>query len=229
MTYLLRSKSYAKKEPSKNAKKVYLICEGSRNEVRYFNYFQNFSSNLEIITIPSENGKTDPLKLLEKAKDLFIGNSLKNIVPTYNLKEEYEDVVWFIIDTDEWNTGNKIEQLKEFCTQFETSYNAWNVAQSNPSFEQWQYYHFFDKAPLNREVEECKSFKEFVNKKISGGFDNRKHPIDIEIATKNSKDTFESFENQPKIYTTEIYILGELILSFIGEDLLKAKKMNEGK
>lgn len=62
-----RIKDYDKKAPSKDAHKVYIVCEGADTEPQYFEFFQGCSSNLHIITIPPTDG-TDPLKLMEKAK-----------------------------------------------------------------------------------------------------------------------------------------------------------------
>ena len=48
--YLTRNKLYQRKAPSREAKKVYIFCEGDR-EVSYFNYFSGISSNIDIIPI----------------------------------------------------------------------------------------------------------------------------------------------------------------------------------
>ncbi len=59
-----------------------------------------------------------------------------------DISQETEDKIWFVIDTDRWNEGNKIGLLKTFVQEKKESYNGWFVAQSNPSFEIWLYYHF---------------------------------------------------------------------------------------
>jgi len=73
MGFLTRNKVYEKIAPNKDAKKVYIVCEGQVTEYNYFNYFKGFSSNIDI-PIPSLNGQTDPLKLKEQAISLFFGN-----------------------------------------------------------------------------------------------------------------------------------------------------------
>ena len=60
-----------------------------------------------------------------------------DIAPKYELDLKQNDEVWFVIDTDEW--GNKIISLKDDCN----TKQSWNVAQSNPCFEIWLYYHFY--------------------------------------------------------------------------------------
>ena len=214
MAYLNRIKAYEKKEPTKDAKKVYIFCEGEKTEIAYFKYFRGFSSNIDIIPIPSEDGKTNPLHLQTQAAEFF-SDSTDN-----ELSEEYQDEVWFVIDTDEWNIGDKIEQLKAFCKG-----NArWFVVQSNPCFELWLYYHFYDQKPASENVAEYSTFKEFVDAQIKGGFDARRMPAELETAIKNSAQNFEPENGQPKLYSTEVHILGAVINSFVKEQLDEIKQ-----
>ena len=55
---ITRIRQYAKKDPSKDAHKLYVICEGGRDEPRYFEFFEGLSSNLNVVIIPmvAENG-----------------------------------------------------------------------------------------------------------------------------------------------------------------------------
>lgn len=225
MKYLSRNKVYQKIDVSKNAKKIYAICEGEKTEIKYFNFFLGFSSNIDIIPIPSENGQTDPVKLKESAEILFFGNETN--APKYSLSREYEDEVWFVIDTDRWNEGNKIEQLKSFCLNKNSQHKQWFVAQSNPSFELWLYYHFNSTKPIQAEVSAYPSFKNFVHVKAwnENGFNPDSHPIEIETAIENSKNNFEIVDGQPILYSTEVHYLAEIIVSFVKDQLDKAKEM----
>lgn len=217
MQYLTRNKIYEKVEPSKIAKKIYIFCEGEKKEINYFKFFQGFSSNIDIIPIPNENSKSDPIKLKENADLLFNGNS--TISPKYNLSIDYKDEVWFVIDTDRWNEGGKINNLREYCSTKNEAYQGWFLAQSNPSFEIWLFYHFFDTKPTNTDVSTFSTFKEFVNNKIQGGFDNRTMPIKIQEAVINSESNFETENGQPKVYSTEVFLLAKLIIEFTKEQL----------
>lgn len=69
-----RRKDYSKKAPSKEASKIYIVCEGKETERGYFEFFEGLSSNLELIIIPPEDG-TDPLKLMELAHRLFLSET----------------------------------------------------------------------------------------------------------------------------------------------------------
>lgn len=219
MRYLSRNKFYKKLELAKDAKKVYIFCEGEDTEIEYFKYFQGFSSNIDILPIPNDNGKSDPIKLKENAELLFFGNEIT--LPTYKLSKEYKDEVWFVIDTDRWNEGNKIKELKDFCQDKD----KWNVVQSNPCFELWQYYHFNVEKPELENTTKYSSFKAYVNDQIKGGFDKRSMPIELESAINNSLINFEIENEQPKLYSTEVHILGRVIHSFVKNQLDIAKEM----
>jgi len=225
MRYLTRNKIYEKVEAKIDAKKVYIFCEGEETEINYFKYFQGLSSNIDIIPIPNNNGQSDPLKLKDNATILFFGNEENEIMPRFQLSIEYKDEVWFVIDTDRWNEGNKIELLKEFCDSQDKTHNLWNVVQSNPCFELWFYYHFNDIKPADDNVQKFNSFKEFVNSQIKGGFDCRSMPVELKSAIENSIKNFEIENNQPKIFSTQVHSLGETIISFVGNQLEKAKEM----
>lgn len=133
-----RRKEYGKREPSRDAHKIYIVCEGKGTEPAYFSFFEGLSSNLQVITIPPDEG-TDPLKLMERAEHILIGEDR-----IYALDYKHGDTVWFVIDTDSWEKEGKITPLRVFCSQQNEaipqildevkSYNAWNVAQSNPCF-----------------------------------------------------------------------------------------------
>jgi len=228
MNYLTRNKIYEKTAPNKDAKKVYIICEGQNTEYSYFNYFKGFSSNIDLILIRSRNGQTDPLKLKEQAILLFLGNKEEDITPKFTLSNEYKDEVWFVIDTDRWNEGNKIEQLKEFCKLQNNKIGDWSVAQSNPCFELWQYYHFNENKPNIKKVINCASFKHFVSQSIKGGFDNRTMPIEIEAAITNSVTNYSEEKNcQPSLYSTQVHELGKVIYQFIKNELNNAINNNK--
>ena len=206
--YLTRNKLYQRKAPSREAKKVYIFCEGDR-EVSYFNYFSGISSNIDIIPIGNEEGKSDPVKLRNQAIDYF-----QEIV----LSPDYHDEVWFVIDTDRWNENEKISQLKTFCMQRKTDENIWEVSQSNPSFEVWLYYHFIEDKPKDEEVKTYTTFKHFLNHKIKAGFDARKAPIHVKTAIDNSLKHFEKDDKgQPIRYTTEVHCLAQSIYPFLKE------------
>lgn len=229
---ITRRKDYSKQLPSKDARKMYLFCEGKGTEPDYFAFFQGLSSNLEIITLPPENG-TDPLKLMELAEIKLLKEDSRYIMD-YIAK----DSVWFVIDTDTWEREGKITRLREFCASANNAfpqkwtevkpYSAWNVAQSNPSFEIWLYYHFYEEAPDPNKIAKHPSFKAYVSSAISGGFDFQKDPVKVETAIDNARANFKSDEEgKPVCFSTEVFGLAEEIIPFVRQhlDRLKGKMM----
>lgn len=144
--YLVRSRRYERQEPLRDSRKIYIYCEGNKREFDYFRFFCGLSSNVNIIPIPSKDGKTDPEKLMEAAQEEFGINS--DVSPKFTLDVSQQDNVWFVIDTDSW--GNKITDLRNFCKSQNAGLDneTWYVSQSNPSFEIWLYYHKFSEKPV---------------------------------------------------------------------------------
>jgi hypothetical protein len=212
MEYIVRTKKYENKTPHKEAKKIYIFCEGEKREVHYFKFFEGLTSSLAIIPIASKDGKSDPSKLKESAQEYFKSNN-------HTFMEELSDEVWFVIDTDHWNLGGKITLLKQYLEEKNKSYKGWFAAQSNPSFEIWLYYHFFSEKPNENEVSTYDTFKKFLDNKIKGGFDSRKMPVHIASAIDIAQNNYIEEHNQPSKYSTEVYLLAQKILPFIREEL----------
>ena len=215
--YLVRSRRYERQEPLRDSRKIYIYCEGNKREFDYFRFFCGLSSNVNIIPIPSKDGKTDPEKLMEAAQEEFGINS--DVSPKFTLDVSQQDNVWFVIDTDSW--GSKITDLRNFCKSQNAGLDneTWYVSQSNPSFEIWLYYHKFSEKPVQNDVDKYSSIKEFVDAQIPGGFDSRKHPAMIEVAIQNAKATYEEENQVLKLYSTEVFKLGQVILPFV-KDIL---------
>jgi len=223
-----RRKEYGKREPSRDAHKIYIVCEGKGTEPAYFSFFEGLSSNLQVITIPPDEG-TDPLKLMERAEHILIGEDR-----IYALDYKHGDTVWFVIDTDSWEKEGKITPLRVFCSQQNEaipqildevkSYNAWNVAQSNPCFEIWLYYHFYNTKPQEEDVSKYASFKEYVNSVISGGFNFEKDPARLEDAIANTNNNFRITQTGTLLlYSSEVYRLGIEIDGFVKKDVSKLR------
>lgn len=225
---ITRRRDYSKQEPTKDARKLYIFCEGAGTEPDYFGFFEGLSCNLEVITIPPEDG-TDPLKLMELAKHKLLDEGSKFLMDYYA-----NDSVWFVIDTDTWEKEGKIRPLREFCiTKNEEfpgrysevkPYSAWNVVQSNPCFEMWLYYHFFNEKPDQDVVMSRPTFKSFVNDSISGGFNFQSDPAKVDVAIENAKATeTRNSDGDLALYSTEVYKLAEIIVPFVQPHLVRLK------
>lgn len=197
-----RNRIYERREATKEGKLYFIFCEGDKRETTYFHFFNRIASQIIIQIVPIEDGKNSPLGLYYNACQ----NLLKSeINPNPNFAIDSMDEVWFIIDTDKWET--QIDKLREKISL----HKNWFVGQSNPSFEVWLYYHFRNKKPEHS----IKNWKEYLNTVVNGGFDNRKHPIHIETAITNAKSNYSMTDIMPDDATTELFILGQKILSLV--------------
>ncbi|MFM2224518.1 MAG: hypothetical protein RJA07_720 [Bacteroidota bacterium] len=212
---LSRNKIYHKEEVNKDVKKIYIFCEGNR-EVNYFNFFKGFSSNIDIITIPTENNESAPSKLYQAASTKF-GNNI------FAFSDEFGDEVWFVIDTDRWNKNGQIDFLREACQKNKN----WQVSQSNPSFELWLYFHFHAEKPSQEDIEQAESFKAFVHSKIigGGGFNSDIHRQLFQKAIVHSENNFEAENNQPKYLSTEVHFVAKSMLPFLKPTFDKLLKL----
>ena len=224
---ITRIKNYEKQTPTRDARKIYIICEGKSTEPDYFAFFQGLSSNLEIVIIPPEEG-SDPLKLMDLVNRKFFDADGK-----YSIDYQAHDTLWFVVDTDTWEVEGKISRLREFCSNLNSEdgevwkkysevkpYSVCNVTQSNPSFEIWLFYHFFAIKPVNSEVESYSTFKEYVNRVISGGFNFQKDQVKLKDAIVNSKANYDfTLVGTPELFSTEVYKLAEEILPFVRRPL----------
>ena len=202
---------YTREEPSRDAKLIIIYCEGKKREKQYFNYFSEISSKIRLeVEAPSHHDNTSPLGLYAKAISQII-KSGENPNPKY----EMDDEVWFVIDTDDW--GNQIQELRDNCLK----QTNWNVAQSNPCFEVWLSYHISEFEAFDN-MESSKAWKQYLNSKIIGGFDSKKHSILIEIAIKNAKN---KFDKKIDIGSTEVFKLAENFYPFIEDRIKEALKL----
>jgi hypothetical protein len=218
---MLRSKNrlYTKEEPSRDARFIIVYCEGQKREYQYFEYFCKMTSKLRLEIVPPEESfnDTSPTGLLARA-------TLQLIQAEENSKPEYDlfdiDEIWFVIDTDTW--GNKILTLKNYCK----NKTNWFVAQSNPCFEIWLFYHFFTFEPFD-EMEKASKWKDFLNTK-TGGFNSKKHPVYVKTAIKNAKNKFREENECVNIGCTEVFKLAEsfypLVSAKIEEALLSMEQ-----
>ncbi|MEZ4987249.1 MAG: RloB family protein [Saprospiraceae bacterium] len=201
-----RNKIYERREPTKDGKLYFIFCEGDKRETTYFYFFNRIASQIIIQIVPIEDGKNSPMGLYNNACQRLL-KSEENPNPTYTINDE--DEVWFIIDTDKWD--NQIDTLRESVSHHQN----WFVGQSNPSFEVWLYYHFRNEKPRNS----IDNWKEYLNTIVSGGFDNRKHPIHIETAITNAENNYSTTNNILDDITTELFFLGQKILPLVKQDI----------
>lgn len=218
---ILTNRKFEREAPVREAKSIYIFCEGVKREYQYFDYFKEMDSriNVEIYKLhPHEDNS--PLGLLSIAKKCII-SSEENPKPKYTFQKN--DEVWIVLDTDKDKDESREPQINTIKEEIQELEN-WNLVQSNPCFEVWLYYHMHQEKPNFEGIEYCVNWKELVNNSIKGGFDSRRHPIFIESATNNSENNFEVTNLKPNIGSTEVFKLSKSILPIIKFKLQKVLK-----
>lgn len=190
------------------------MCEGGRREPDYFNYFSGIDSRVRIIAIQAENGSNNsPTGLLDSAKKLTGIDGNFEDAP-YQITEG--DELWFVIDTDRW--AEHIKSLKEAIQDK----SSWYVAQSNPCFELWLYYHFSFEKPSFPGMSKSSNWKRFLNDFENGGFNSKKHPLLISTAIKNS-EYHDNGKESPEFLVTHVYKLGKSIYALLSKKIDSAR------
>lgn len=216
---ILTNRLFERTSAGREAKSIYIFCEGAKREFQYFEYFREIDSriNIEIYKLhPHEDNS--PLGLLSIAEKCIIATD-SNSNPKYNFING--DEVWIVLDIDKDRADSRELQIKK-VTQKCDKQNGWFIAKSNPCFEVWLYYHTHQEKPNFEKSEVCSEWKQLVNYNIIGGFDSRKHPIYIETAAINASNTFELIKDIPDLGSTEVYNLANSIIPLIKTKLDKA-------
>ena len=214
---ILKSRVYERKLPDRDATLFVIYCEGSRREHHYFRYFKEISSRINVEVIPADSqGNNSPLGLYDQACRDIDGEGFSG---KYELVEG--DQVWFVIDTDAW--GEAIPELKSLCR----SRPGWFVAESNPCFEVWLYYHVFSDAAWTIPLQGCSEWKNLVNARIPGGFDSRKHPVLIGDALQNASVYFRAIGDEVLYGSTEVFKLSKAMYPLIASVVEKARRYHE--
>ncbi|WP_373497279.1 RloB family protein [Aquiflexum sp.] len=210
---LSRNRLFERKPATREARSIYIFCEGKRREKNYFDYFREMDSRINV-EVYELNGEEDnsPLGLLEIAKRSIIESEV-NPNPSYTFQEN--DEVWIVLDTDPDQQESRKEQIDTVRREI-SKLDAWFVTESNPCFEVWLYYHFHEKVEPFGSSDICKTWKVMVNKSISGGFDSRKHPLYVERATTNAEVNFKANESgKLSVGSTEVFRLSKSFLPLI--------------
>jgi hypothetical protein len=201
-----KSFTYEKKAPYRDAFLFIIVCEGTNREPDYFRFFDGISSRVKVIPIVSAIGSAPRLLInVAKEKEQELDSSVAN------------DRLWFVIDTDRWR-----EQLHEIRQECE-KHPHWQVAQSNPCFEVWLYFHAKAQLPVFPNINKCKNWKPYLPIVIQGGFNPEYHPIALETATINAKASYQATGYFPNPGSTQLWMLGEELLPLIKNKLDQLK------
>lgn len=203
---ILTNRLFTRREPDRDAKSIYIFCEGKKREHQYFSYFQGIDSRINIIVYQLQGHEDNsPLGLYQLATKCLLKTD-QNPSPQYEWLEE--DEVWFVVDTDAW--GDKLAELRDLCQDHE----RWGIAQSNPCFEVWLYFHFFEKRAEFQWMDICQTWKEWLDREIPGGFNSARHPLYVGRAIENAFRSFCLEDDAPAAGCTGVFRPAKVIWQF---------------
>lgn len=138
--------TYEKKIAFRDAFYFIIVCEGQNREPDYFKFFDGLSSRVKVVPVESLAGNSSPAKLVANAidKETELDASAER------------DRVWLVLDTDIWRA--QLHEIRQECA----AHPHWRVAQSNPCFEVWLYFHAKDSLPTLQHIDRCKNWKPHI-------------------------------------------------------------------
>lgn len=219
---ILPLRSYEREAPSRDAKSVFIFCEGKKREFQYFKYFRELDSRINIKVYELEHDDDNsPKGLFNIAERSFSRSD--------SLDSEYSfvkgDEVWIVFDCDKDKLDSRAPQIADVIKECSNK-TGWYVAISNPCFEVWLYYHEFAKKP-DVLSEKPIWWKQLVATKIKGGFDSKRHPLLIKTARDNARNNYAVVGNTPEVGCTDVFKLADTILPLVKEKLDKALRSIE--
>lgn len=207
---------YSKGAPYLSTKIMFILSGGSKRERDYFRPLKTDRHVRSIrIAFRSNDGQgLKPYELKTLAEE-FIERKQFVTEDNQSYRIEEEDMIYLLQDVDEFS-----DELKVYLTgnNSQTRYN-WII--SNPSFEIWLYYHYSDTTePLSKGInmsarDRSNWLKEYLNTIVAGGVKTTKALYIVESAIANSRKNYGEDNSLPKLYSTQMHIIGESILSIM--------------
>jgi len=212
---LLNKRIYTPHPPDRDAQKIYIYCEGAKREKQYFDVFKGIDSRIDIVVYELNDQENNSAEGLVRIAE--------NDLDTKEIIEG--DEIWIVLDTDIYGNSHRIEKLK--AVRQECFDKNWNIAQSNPCFEVWLYYHKESQKPNFENIEVPSEWKKRVGEIIKGGFNSKKHAYFLPTAMINAEVNFELDNNNfPDISSTEVFKLAKSILS-VGKVKSRIEEMRQ--
>lgn len=207
---------YSKGTPYLSTRIMFILSGGSKRER---DYFRPLKTDVHIrsirIAFRSKDGQgLKPYELKTLAEE-FIERKQFVTEDNQSYRIEEDDMIYLLQDVDEFS-----DELKMYLTgnNSQTQYK-WII--SNPSFEIWLYYHYSDTTgPLSKGInmsarDRSNWLKEHLNTIVAGGVKTTKALYIIESAIANSRKNYGEDKSLPNLYSTQMHIVGESILSIM--------------
>ncbi len=217
---VIAESDYVKGSPTIEATVIFIISGGSRRERDYFHpiFIETGLRRIRIAFRSKEGQGLKPYELKQLAED-FVNTSTFVSETREHFQIEDGDIIYLLQDVDEFG-----EIIKPYITAVsETSPIKWII--SNPSFEVWLFYHYFDNPkPLKdglalNERDRSNWLKEHLNKIIPGGIQPTKALFQTKIAIQNSIKCYSETDGCPNVFCTQMHHLAIAVADAMGTEL----------
>lgn len=220
-----KSTDYTKGAPYKSTRIIFILSGGSKREKDYFRPLKTDEQihSVKVAFRSKEGQGLKPYELKELAED-FAENRRFEMEDGSSFHIVDDDIIYLLQDVDEFSE-ELIGYLKD--NDISTTYR-WVI--SNPSFEIWLFYHYFDKPTILQhgiglsERDRSNWLKEYLNTLIPGGVKTTQSIYDVEPAIENSKNNYTEHEGFPLLYSTQMHIVADSIISIMKEEFDRMKK-----
>lgn len=209
---------YSKPEPSVETSIIFIISGGEKREQQYFTMLNDKQIlRLKLYFSSVKANGMNPDEMID-----FLNNGLKEgCFKTYDGKVvHYEngDRIYLVNDMDHFH-NDLIRLIPKTDSRA-----MWII--SNPCFEIWLYYHYFDSP--DKDLNNCLKLEPikrpaWLKSRLAilrkGGIDPRRSFSKIKTAIEISKKHFSLDNNAlPMLFSTEMFKVGEDIIKSMGQD-----------
>lgn len=222
------SSEYSKPEIGVETVCMFLVSGGEKRERDYFSYLRaQPSRRLRVIFVSKKGQGLTPTQMIKEVEESIE----EEYFCDYNGQLAYiapEDSIYLISDLDQYRA-----ELQTLLRRQQQEKYRWII--SNPAFEVWLYYHYYDTPDIIKEAaaigpdKRSQWLKDRLHQLRDGGVNPVKAIMLIETAIKNSKANYSVTEDLiPTLFSTQMYIVGEHLLSVLKDDFYKIIRDRSG-
>lgn len=211
---------YTKPEGEIDVRILFILSGGEDRERNYFKMLKDDRRLKRIkVAFASKKGQgLNPTQLLEVANESVDVKKFVTEEGTYRFEQKNGDIIYLLQDIDQFEP-----EIRRLASEEQSDCLKW--VYSNPAFEMWLYYHYFDNPlPKLKEaigktlVERSQWLKGYLHEIIPGGVQTTKAINQIRTAIDNSKSNYQEDKGLPELFSTQMHLLAEDILDTMGDE-----------
>lgn len=214
--------TYSKQEGERESFLFIIISGGEKREIDYFSAIEKKRKEFKRVRLftlcsPKGTGGLTPQAMYSFALNSIQRGYFEKEGTLYSYSKQ--DKIYLVTDVDHF--GDELGRIRYLC-----EYWGLNIIISNPCFEIWLYYSYFNdpwndlsgitQLPL---LQRSSALKNRLGELKPGGIDPRKAFGQIPQGIKNAKIFHkETLSGIPKLFNTHMFILAEDLLNKLGRE-----------